>query len=428
MGNIMGNISTTSQDQRSNEQGSTEVAKASTSQNNEPVQKATYSDLGGTASTITEQIASASQRETTSTAQPDACILCDASSVQRAYEKPLQELQLEPDGALPDSGKDTPVSAFQLCNGADALLGANEHTNEPRTEVFCKPTLDCDATTIASVIPVEITCDVSDPAVSNGTITGNEYGEAKGTKPVEPHDDLIVAKDLFEKNIGDKIEAEEQSTKLKVFPLYILLVQTAVQNNKLGDGHSVVKGVYIVETGHMADEDDDQNNSPDTGHVNYGRQISSEDTAHVATSEHAQSMCSESSVQVDPCHGNLHKNKIKSQKHVKCPVVNFYFGSKQLLLASLKPRVKRKHKRTRRRSTSDANTETESTADDRQTSTSETIPTSGISRKSYRRKRSRNAASSEDAVQMYNKKQNLGNSCAAELTVHACAHGYGSMC
>ncbi|KAF8730121.1 hypothetical protein HU200_017091 [Digitaria exilis] len=161
-------ISTTSQDQCSNEQGSTEVTKVSTSQNNDPVQKATCSDLDGTASTKTEQIAPVSQRETTYTAQPDACILCDVSSDQKAYEKPLQELQLEPDGALPDSGKDTPVSAFQLCNGAD------------------------------------------DHAVSNGTITDNEYsinGEAKGTEPVEPHDGLIVVKELCEKNIDDKVEA-----------------------------------------------------------------------------------------------------------------------------------------------------------------------------------------------------------------------------
>nr|CAB3451354.1 unnamed protein product [Digitaria exilis] len=260
-------ISTTSQDQCSNEQGSTEVTKVSTSQNNDPVQKATCSDLDGTASTKTEQIAPVSQRETTYTAQPDACILCDVSSDQKAYEKPLQELQLEPDGALPDSGKDTP-----------------------------------------------------DHAVSNGTITDNEYsinGEAKGTEPVEPHDGLIVVKELCEKNIDDK---------------------TVVRNNTLGDVHSMVKGVSIMETGHMADADD-QNNSLDTGDVNCEREISSEDTAHVASSEH----------------------------HA-------------------------------------------------QASTPETVLTSGISRNSHRRKRSRNTASSEDAVQMYHKKQNLG-SCAAELTM-----------
>lgn len=163
-----------------------------------------------------------------------------------------------------------------------------------------------------------------------------------------------------------------------------------------------------------------KNNSLDTGHVNCENKIGSEESAHVASSENcAQVMCSENSVQVidkDLCHGNLHKiTKIKSTKHVSYPAVNFYFGSKQLLLASLKPRKKRKHKRTRRRPTSDANAE--STADDRQTSTSETALTSGMSRKSHRHKRSRNTVSSEGAVEMYNKKQNLGNSCAAELTL-----------
>ena len=130
-------------------------------------------------------------------------------------------------------------------------------------------------------------------------------------------------------------------------------------------------------------------------------------------------MCSENFVQVvdkGPCHGSQHKNiKIKSKKHVNYPVVNFYFGSKQLLLASLKPRKKRKHKRTRRRSKSDVNPE--SIANDQQTSTSETVLSSGISCKSQRRKHSHNTASSEDAIHMYKKKQNVGNSCAAELTI-----------
>ena len=163
-----------------------------------------------------------------------------------------------------------------------------------------------------------------------------------------------------------------------------------------------------------------QNNSLDTAHVNLEKKICSEDAAHVASSKDCvQVMCSENSVQVvgkDPCHGSLHKNmKIKSKKHVKHPVVNLCFGSKQLLLASLKPPKKKKHKRTRRRSTSSA--DTESIANDQQTSTSETVLTSGISHKSHKRKRCRNSASSEDSVQMYGKKQNLGHSCAVELTV-----------
>lgn len=130
-------------------------------------------------------------------------------------------------------------------------------------------------------------------------------------------------------------------------------------------------------------------------------------------------MCSENSVQVvgkDPCHDSLHKNmKIKSKKHVKHPVVNLCFGPKQLLLASLKPRKERKHKRTRRRFTSSVHTE--SIAEDQETSTSETVLTSGISHRSHTRKHCQNSASSEDSVQMYDKKQNLGHSCAVELTM-----------
>ncbi|CAL5056221.1 unnamed protein product [Urochloa decumbens] len=396
------NINASLQDQCSNEHKSTEVTKASTSQNNDPVQKATCAHLDGTATFSTKigQTAPASQSETMSTAQLNACILCDESSDKKAYEKPVQELQLEPDGELTDSGKDIPASAFQLCNVADGLLGTNKQANEPRTEAFCQPTPDSDTTTIASVIPTE------DTAVSMGTINRNE----DSTNGNEQHHDPIAVKELSVKNIDDKAKAEEQ---------------TAVRSNTLGDGQSMAKEVSIVETGHMADADDQtsvQINSLDTGHVNCEKRIGSEDSAHVASIEDcARVISSENSVQVvdkDPCHDSLHKNiKIKSKKHVNNPVVNFYFGSKKLLLASLKPRKKRKHKRARRRSTSDANAE--SIADDQQTSTSENVFTSGISHKSHRRKRSRNTTSSEDAIQiqMYNKKQNLGNTCAAELTM-----------
>ncbi|CAN6245783.1 unnamed protein product [Urochloa humidicola] len=266
------NISASLQDQCSNEHESTEVTKASTSQSNGPVQKATCSHLDGTAtfSTKTGQTALASQSETMSTAQPDACILCDESSDQKAYEKPLQELQLEPDGALTDSGKDIPA-AFQLCNVADGLLGTNKQANEPRTEAFCQPTPDSDTTTIASVIPTE------DTAVSNGTVTGNEdsinVNEGKGTEPVKQHHDPIVVKELSVKSIDDKAKAEEQN---------------ATRSNSLGNRQSMVKEVAVMETGHMADADDQtsvQINSLDTGHVNCETIIGSEDSAHVASFE-----------------------------------------------------------------------------------------------------------------------------------------------
>jgi len=104
-----------------------------------------------------EQITPANQMERTSIGQPDACILCDASSDQKAYEKPLQDVPLESDAALVNSGKDILNSALYLCNGVDGLLGANEQANEPRTYAFCKPTPDSDATTIAQAIPTEVT-------------------------------------------------------------------------------------------------------------------------------------------------------------------------------------------------------------------------------------------------------------------------------
>ena len=196
------NSSASSQEQCSHEHGNTEVTKDSTSQNNEPVQKASFSHVAATAtfSTKTEQTALINQRETISTAQPDVCIvcdansdqkvyekplqelqlepdgaltdsgkdfpasaqpdacsLCDASSDQKAYEKPLQDLQLEPDGALTDSGKDTPASVFESCNGADGLLRANKQTNEPRIDAFCKPCPNSDATIIAPVVLTEVT-------------------------------------------------------------------------------------------------------------------------------------------------------------------------------------------------------------------------------------------------------------------------------
>jgi ubiquitin carboxyl-terminal hydrolase 36/42 len=154
------NINTTiSQDQCSNEHGSTEVTKDLTSQNNELVQKARCTDPDGTATLYSkpEQITPANQMERTSIGQPDACIPCDASSDQKAYEKPLQDVPLESDGALVNSGKDILNSALQLCNGVDGLLGANEQANEPRTYAFCKPTPDSDATTIAQAIPTEVT-------------------------------------------------------------------------------------------------------------------------------------------------------------------------------------------------------------------------------------------------------------------------------
>jgi ubiquitin carboxyl-terminal hydrolase 36/42 len=154
-----------------------------------------------------------------------------------------------------------------------------------------------------------------------------------------------------------------------------------------------------------------QNNSLDNGLVS-SKKICSEDSSQMFCSEDsAQLISSEDSVLVlnkELCNGNLQRDMgIKSTKHLKRPVVNLFFGSKQLLLGSLKPRKRRKHKRIKRQLKSSI--DAESIATDQQTSTSETVHAQGTSFASRRQKRSRNSASSEDGVSLCNKKQNLGD-------------------
>ncbi|XP_062221710.1 ubiquitin carboxyl-terminal hydrolase 23-like isoform X3 [Phragmites australis] len=437
------------QDQCSNAYSKTEVIEASTSQNNEPasVQQALcpHPDGAATLFTKTNQITSDSQRE------PDACILHDASCDQKTCEKTLRDLQLKSDGSLTDSGKDIAAVSFPICNGSDGLLGANNQATEPQTDPFCKPTSDSDTVTIAQIIPTE------DTAVSNETVSTHEDStsgnEAKETEPIKQHDEVAVVKERSVKIIDEKENADEQaSLPNKLEDGQALVKKLSVMDtdrtadaeeqasvpNKLEDGQALVKELSVMDTDHMADAEEQalvkelsvmdtdhmagadeqisvQNNLLDIGQVNSENKIS-EDSAQVVCSEDcAQAMCSEDSVQVldkYPCHGNLHKNmKIKSKKHVKYPVVNLFFGSKQLLLASLKVRKKRKQRRTKKQSRSSM--DIESIANDQQTSTSETVLTSGISCKSYRRKRSHNTASSEDGAQIFYKKQNLGDSISA---------------
>ncbi|RLM56025.1 ubiquitin carboxyl-terminal hydrolase 23 [Panicum miliaceum] len=70
--------------------------------------------------------------------------------------------------------------------------------------------------------------------------------------------------------------------------------------------------------------------------VNCGQQISSGGSVHVAVAA--------------SCNGTAaQKANLKSKKFVRYPVVNMWLGSKKLLVASLKPGKKTKHKRTRRR-------------------------------------------------------------------------------
>ncbi|KAL6635276.1 hypothetical protein ACP70R_027947 [Stipagrostis hirtigluma subsp. patula] len=337
---------------------------------------------------------------------PDTCILRGASCDQKPCEKTLHELQPELDGTLTDSVKDIPAAAIPVCNGTGGLLGATGQPTEPQTDQLCRSSPDTDTAAIAQTIPTE------DAIVSNGTVSSNEDStignEAKEIEPVKQQDELVVMEKLSAEKIDDKGNAENQTS-------------VHLQNNRLDHVQVMVNELSVMDTDHMenAERASVQNNALDIRQVSPERQISSDDSAQVVCSEdRAQVIRSEDSVQVsdkDPCHGNSHKKKdIKSKKHVRYQAVNLFFGSKQLLLGSLKPRNKRKHKRIKRQSKSSV--DIESIANE-QASTSETVPTKGISCKSHRRKRSRNTASSEDGVQLFNKKQNLGDSSgAAELT------------
>jgi ubiquitin carboxyl-terminal hydrolase 36/42 len=122
-----------------------------------------------------------------------------------------------------------------------------------------------------------------------------------------------------------------------------------------------------------------QTNSLDNGQVS-SKKICSEDSSQMFCSEDcAQLINSEDSVLVlnkELCNGNLQRDMgIKSTKHLKRPVVNLFFGSKQLLLGSLKPRKRRKHKRIKRQLKSSI--DAESIASDQHTSTSENCSCSG---------------------------------------------------
>jgi len=76
--------------------------------------------------------------------------------------------------------------------------------------------------------------------------------------------------------------------------------------------------------------------TPEVAQVKCGQQISSGGSVQVAVAA--------------SCNGTTaQKANLKSKKFVRYPVVNMWLGSKKLLVASLKPGKKTKHKRTRRR-------------------------------------------------------------------------------
>ncbi|CAN6214780.1 unnamed protein product [Urochloa humidicola] len=78
------------------------------------------------------------------------------------------------------------------------------------------------------------------------------------------------------------------------------------------------------------------NTAPELAQVNCGQHISSHGSVQVAVAA--------------SCHGTTAKKvNLKSKKFVRYPVVNMWLGSRKLLVSSLKPGKKTKHKRTRRR-------------------------------------------------------------------------------
>uniref|UniRef100_A0A0E0K696 USP domain-containing protein n=1 Tax=Oryza punctata TaxID=4537 RepID=A0A0E0K696_ORYPU len=131
------NSENASQDQCSKSHSDTEVLEAARSSNNEPAstQKASCISPDTAAVTLpmkTEQTAPDNQRQITPPAQAVVSVLHNASCNQKAYEKQLQEHQLETDDAFTDSGKDVPATlhAYGVGNG---LLEANAQSSEPHT-------------------------------------------------------------------------------------------------------------------------------------------------------------------------------------------------------------------------------------------------------------------------------------------------------
>uniref|UniRef100_A0ACD5ZPV7 Uncharacterized protein n=1 Tax=Avena sativa TaxID=4498 RepID=A0ACD5ZPV7_AVESA len=138
--------------------------------------------------------------------------------------------------------------------------------------------------------------------------------------------------------------------------------------------------------------------------VDVGKQISSEVTLKVVGAE--------------TCNGRMTKRvDSKSKKLVRYPVVNLWFGPRQLLLGSLKLQKKKKHKRTKRNPVVCKDMATVPCSGDntneKQTSTSATMQPKPAECTSRKRKHSSAGASSESNTQaLEDRKQVAGTSCA----------------
>ena len=112
------------------------------------------------------------------------------------------------------------------------------------------------------------------------------------------------------------------------------------------------------------------------------------------------------------------KVNLKPKKFVRYPVVNMWLGSRQLLLASLKPGKKAKHKRsrTRRRVVACKDAANISCLNEQLTSTSTTACSETVECTSSRQKQSHASARSKDDIQSSKKKQKVDGACVGAGT------------
>ncbi|KAG2609932.1 hypothetical protein PVAP13_4KG076100 [Panicum virgatum] len=142
--------------------------------------------------------------------------------------------------------------------------------------------------------------------------------------------------------------------------------------------------------------------APEVAQVKCGQQISSGGSVQVAVAA--------------SCNGTTaQKANLKSKKFVRYPVVNMWLGSKKLLVASLKPGKKTKHKRTRRRLVDCKDVANISclgdSMNDQLTSTSATAQSEAVECTSVRQKRSHASERPGNDTQSSKNKQKVNGAC-----------------
>ncbi|KAF0931088.1 hypothetical protein E2562_002452 [Oryza meyeriana var. granulata] len=458
-------ISNAPQDQCSKSHSNTEVLEAAASPNNDQAstQKASciHPDTAAVSlPTKTEQTAPDNQREITSPAQADVSVLHSASYNRKAYEKQLQEHQLETDDAFTDSGKDAPA-AFRTYGVGDGLLGANGQFSEPHTgpcpaalpihdgegllgangqgsEPHTGPCLAAFPIHNGSEGLLGTNGQASEPRtgpipaafpVWNGAdVLLGKYGQSSGpedpfckptptisytvsTAQIIPTEDAAVSNGTV--SSSDDLtgtEAKESSELVKNYDEQVMVRELSAENSGARANSDEQTSVQnnTMEVGKDAAKDTDNIANAEEQVLNHplAEQVKSE--KQICPEISSTSVCSENSVKLldkDPGNGKLHKKmNFKSKRQVKYPVLSLFFGPKQLLLSSVKLHKKRKHKRSKRCRALPVHIESITT--DQKTSTSETVFSKIISHKSLGQKRSCAGASSEDGTQ-FNKKQHI---------------------